>query len=195
MSRLLTDSGQITRLLRRWQAGDKEALDRLMPKVHAELKRLARIHMRGERDGGTLQPTALVNEVYLRLAELREMNWRDRAHFLAMASRLMRRVLVDAARARAANKRGGHDVRVTLVEDRLIDARAGGTPDLLALDAALNALAEGDERKARVVELRFFGGLSVEETAAVLDVSVETVARDWRFAKLWLRRELSRGGP
>ena len=192
MSGLLTDRGQVTRLLRKWQGGDREALDRLMPAVHDELKRLARIHMRGERDGHSLQPTALVNEVYLRLAELQAMNWQDRAHFFAMASRLMRRVLVDAARAREAGKRGGSAIRVSFVEGRLADARANETLDLLALDAALTALAAGDERKARVVELRFFGGLSVEETAAVLGVSVETVARDWRFAKLWLRRELSR---
>jgi RNA polymerase sigma factor (TIGR02999 family) len=148
--------------------------------------------MRGERPGRTLQPTALVNEVYLRLAGLQAIGWRDRAHFFAMASRLMRRVLVDAARARGADKRGRSIVKVSIDEARGVDSRQDEEPDLLALDEALTALEVADERKARVVELRFFGGLTVEETAAVLDLSVETIARDWRFAKLWLRREISK---
>jgi RNA polymerase sigma factor (TIGR02999 family) len=168
------------------------ALDRLLPVVHAELRRLARVHMRGERTGRTLQPTALVNEVYLRLAELHAMDWRDRAHFFAMASRLMRRVLVDAARARDAGKRGHNLVRVTFDEARLADARRGDAPDVLALDEALTALAAVDERKSKVVELRFFGGLTVEETAEILGVSDQTVVRDWSTAKLWLRRELTK---
>jgi RNA polymerase sigma factor (TIGR02999 family) len=168
------------------------AFDQLIPVVHGELRRLAQIHMRGERPGRTLQPTALVNEVYVRLAGLQAIGWRDRAHFFAMASRLMRRVLVDAARARGADKRGRSIVKVSIDEARGVDSRQDEEPDLLALDEALTALEVADERKARVVELRFFGGLTVEETAAVLDLSVETIARDWRFAKLWLRREISK---
>jgi RNA polymerase sigma factor (TIGR02999 family) len=164
----------------------------LLPVVHAELRRLARVHMQGERPGRTLQPTALVNEVYLRLADLHAIEWRDRIHFFAMASRLMRRVLVDAARARDARKRGRSVVRVTLDEARVVDGRRPATPDVLELDEVLTAFAALDERKARVVELRFFGGLTVEETADVLGVSAETVARDWRTAKLWLRRELTK---
>ena len=193
MASFLADRQQITLLLRDWQAGEHAALDRLVPVVHAELRRLARLHMRGERPGRTLQPTALVNEVYLRLAGLQAMDWRDRGHFFAMASRLMRRVLVDAARARDAGKRGRSVIRVTFDEARVLDPRRNAAPDVLALDEALTALAALDERKAKVVELRFFGGLSVEEAAAALGVSVETVARDWRTAKLWLRRELSKG--
>ncbi len=191
MGPLLADRQQITQLLHQWRAGDSFALDRLMPVVLGELRRLARIHMRGEARDHTLQPTALVNEAYLRLTQLHEMNWQDRTHFFAMSSRLMRRVLVDAARARRAGKRGRNVVRVTLDDSRLADAHHADAPDVLALDVALTELAERDERKARVVELRFFGGLSVEETAAALDVSVETVARDWRFAKLWLRRAIA----
>src|SRR5262245_15282077 len=175
MAALQVDPEQITVLLRDWQAGDHLALDRLMPVVHDELRRLARVHMRGERAGRTLQPTALVNEVYLRLADLQAMEWRDRAHFFAMASRLMRRVLVDAARARGAGKRGRSIVRVTLDEARIADRRQHTTPDVLLLDKALTALAALDERKARVVELRFFGGLTVDEAAEVLGVSAETV--------------------
>jgi RNA polymerase sigma factor (TIGR02999 family) len=192
MPPLECDPAQITLLLRRWQGGDRVALDQLMPVVHGELRRLARIHMRGERPGLTLQPTALVNEVYLRLAGLQAMDWRDRAHFFAMASRLMRRVLVDAARARDADKRGRSMVMLSIDEARVIDPSQDEEPDVLALDEALTALEGADKRKARVVELRFFGGLTVEETAAVLDLSVETIARDWRFAKLWLRREITK---
>jgi RNA polymerase sigma factor (TIGR02999 family) len=178
--------------LRQWQAGDRLALDRVMPVVHAELKRLARVRLRGEARNRTLQPTALVNEVYLRLLPLDAMSWRDRAHFFAMASRLMRRVLVDAGRARRADKRGRSRVRVSLDEARVAAPQPELMPDVLALDEALTRLTALDDRKARVVELRFFGGLSVEEAAEALGVSVETVARDWRFAKLWLRREISR---
>jgi RNA polymerase sigma factor (TIGR02999 family) len=183
---------EVTHLLRQWQAGDRLALDRVMPVVHAELKRLARVHLRGEARNRTLQPTALVNEVYLRLLPLDAMSWRDRAHFFAMASRLMRRVLVDAGRARRADKRGRGRVRVSLDEARVAAPQPELMPDVLALDEALTRLTALDDRKARVVELRFFGGLSVEEAAEALGVSVETVARDWRFAKLWLRREISR---
>jgi RNA polymerase sigma factor (TIGR02999 family) len=188
----LADRGEITQLLRDWRAGDRVALDRLMPIVQGELRRIARVHMRGETRELTFQPTAIVNEVYLRLAQLQRMEWQDRVHFFAMASRLVRRVLVDAGRARRAGKRGRSLVRVTLDEARLPDPKK--TPDVLALDEALTDLAALDERKARVVELRFFSGLSVEETAAVLSVSVETVFRDWRFAKIWLRRALLKVG-
>jgi RNA polymerase sigma factor (TIGR02999 family) len=192
MPTLEGDPAHITLLLKSWQAGDRVAFDRLMPVVHGELRRLARVHMKGERPGRTLQPTALVNEVYMRLADLQAMKWQSRAHFFAMASRLMRRVLVEAARARDAGKRGGSLVRVSFDEARAGDRRRGEAPDVLALDEALEALEAADQRKARVVELRFFGGLTVEETAAVLDVSAETIARDWRFAKLWLRREITK---
>jgi len=192
MASLLARREEITHLLHVWQTGDRLALDRLIPVVHAELHRLARLHMRGEAPERTLQPTALVNEVYLRLAQLHAINWHDRAHFFAMASRLMRRVLVDAARARGAHKRGRSAICVTFDEERVADRRADAVLDVVALDAALTALAAVGERQARVVELRFFGGLNVEETAAVLGVSVETIARDWRMAKLWLRRELSK---
>jgi RNA polymerase sigma-70 factor (ECF subfamily) len=156
--------------------------------VYGELRRIARRHMAHERPGHTLQATALVNEAYLRLIDARRVHWKDRAHFFAMASRLMRRVLVDAARAHAYQKRGGRRQQVTLD----VEAIGGGdTPqNLVALDDALNALAVIDERRSRVVELRFFGGLSVEETATVLKLSVETVTRDWKLAKLWLLREL-----
>ena len=183
---------RITRLLRQWQAGERGALDELMAAVHGELRRLARAHMRGERPGRTLQPTALVNEMYLKLADLKAIDWHDRAHFFAMASRMMRRVLVDAARAREAGKRGGGAVRVTLDDARLVAGRAVASINTIALDEALTALAAVHERKARVVEMRFYSGMTVDEVAAVLDVSVETVARDWRAAKLWLRRELTR---
>jgi len=156
------------------------------------LRRLARVHMRGERPDHVLQPTALVNEVYLRLAQLHSIQWRDRTHFFAMASRLMRRILVDAARARRAGRRGRSYVRVTLNEARAVNAPDADLPDVLALDQVLTRLAALDMRKAHLVELRFFGGLTMEESAEVLDVSAETAARDWRTAKLWLRRELSR---
>jgi RNA polymerase sigma factor (TIGR02999 family) len=186
------DQARITALLQRWQAGDRAALDCLMPVVHAELRQLARIHMRREAIGLTLQPTALVNEAYVRMTELCAMTWQDRAHFFAMASRLMRRVLVDAGRARHARKRGGSAIRVTWDENRMAGRRPDPASDVLALDAALTALAAVHDRKARVVELRFFGGLTVAEAAAVLGVSAETVARDWRTAKLWLLREITR---
>ena len=146
--------------------------------------------MAGERAGNSLQATALVNEAYLRLIDVQRVRWQDRAHFLAMAARLMRRVLVDAARSKRYQKRGGDAVRVTF--DEIALAVAGPGQDFVALDDALEALAKVDERKSRVIELRFFGGLSVEETAEVLTVSVDTVMRDWKLAKAWLLRELSR---
>ena len=183
--------GQVTALLRAWSDGDQRALAQLLPLVEAELRRLARIYMGRERRGHTLQPTALVNEAFLRLADARGLRWQDRAHFLGISARLMRRVLVDHARAHGYQKRGGDAQRVTLHEALL--ASPGQSLDILALDRALEALAAVDERKSRVVELRFFGGLSVEETAEALHLSSDTIKRDWRLAKLWLLRELEGG--
>lgn len=178
---------QITELLRAWSGGDDDALALVTPLVHAELRQIARRHMRGERPDHTLQITALVNECYLRLADAQHVRWQDRAHFLAWASRLMRRILVDFARERQAGKRGAGAVHLPID-----DAFAVLTPDrdLVALDDALAALAEIDERKSRVVELRFFGGLSTDEVATVLGVSAKTVLRDWQLAKLWLLQQL-----
>lgn len=192
MPTALPDQHRVTALLHAWMAGQDGALDHLMAAVQVELRRLARVHMRGERRDHTLQPTALVNEVYLRLVDLRDIRWQDRAHFYNMVSTLMRRVLVDAARARAADKRRQSRVCVTFDETRLADPKAAQDFDMLALNEVLTRLAVVDERKVRVVELRFFGGLNVEETARTLGVSVETVARDWRTAKIWLRREMAR---
>jgi RNA polymerase sigma factor (TIGR02999 family) len=180
--------GGVTALLRAWNDGNDAALEQLMPLVEAELRRLARSYMRRERRGHTLQTTALVNEAFLRLTNARAVGWQDRAHFLGIAARLMRRVLVDYARARGYRKRGGGACRVTL--DEGLVASPEPRFDVVALDRALEALAAVDARKTRVIELRFFGGLSVEETAEVLHVSPDTVKRDWRLAKLWLLREL-----
>jgi RNA polymerase sigma-70 factor (ECF subfamily) len=160
----------------------------LIPLVHQELHQIARRCMAGERVGHSLQATALVNEAYVRLVDGTVVEWHDRAHFLAVAARIMRRILVDYARARGARKRGGGDARVTFDEALVVTAEA--RENFVALDDALEALAKFDERKSRVVELRFFGGLSVEETAAVLEVSVDTVMRDWRLAKAWLQVEM-----
>ena len=172
----------VTALLMEWRGGDPGALERLLPLVHGELRRLARRHMAAERPGHVLQATALV--------DIRRVQWQDRAHFFAMAARLMRRVLVDSARARKDQKRGGGLRRVTFDQDLAV---ASDTPDdLIAIDDALRALAAQYERKSQVVELRFFGGLSVDESAEVLKISPETVMRDWKFAKHWLLRELSR---
>jgi RNA polymerase sigma-70 factor, ECF subfamily len=183
-------SADVTGLLVAWGQGDPAALDRLIPLVHQELRQIARRHMRRERPGQSLQPTALVNEAYLRLVDLRRVRWQDRAHFFAMSARLMRRVLVDAARAKAYQKRGGNAQRVTFVEELL----PGSEPaqDLIALDDALNALAAKDSRKNQVVEMRFFGGLTVEETAEALGISRDTVMRDWQYSKAWLLREMRR---
>ena len=176
-------------LLRAWREGDETALDALMPLVHDELRRIARRCLHGERANHSVQATELVNEAYLRLVDVRQVDWQDRTHFLAMSARLMRRVLVDLARSRAADKRGGGAVRVTLDE-----AAIGGVApdaDVIRLDDALQALAALDDRKSRVVELRFFGGLTVDETAVALQVSSKTVLRDWEFARAWLQRELT----
>ena len=181
---------QVTELLQAWRQGDDTALDRLLPVVHQELRCLARRYMFRERSGHTLQATALVNEAYLRLVNARKVNWQNRAHFFALSAQVMRRILVDSARAHNEQKRGGENPRITLDED-FMGAQEKGQ-NLVALDDALKALAAVDPRKDRVVELRFFGGLSVEETAAVLKVSRNTVLRDWRLAKMWLKREMNK---
>ena len=180
----------VTQLLRAWSDGDENALERLLPLVEAELRRLARGYMARERGGHTLQPTALVNEAFLRLIDARHVRWQDRAHFLGIAARLMRRVLVDHARSRGYQKRGGGAARVTLTEALAVAPGSALDLDLVALDRALEDLAVVDARKAKVIELRFFGGLSVEETAEVLHLSTDTIKRDWRLAKLWLLRAL-----
>jgi len=177
----------VTDLLLAWGRGDESALAQLIPLVRVELHRLARRHMRGERRGHTLQTTALVNEAYMRLIDLNRVRWQDRAHFFAMSARLMRRILVDHARSRQFVKRGGGARKITF-DDALVSLERSA--DLVALDDALQALAEIDSRKSQVVEMRFFAGLSVDETAAALHVSPETVLRDWRVAKAWLLREL-----
>ena len=181
---------EITELLMSWGNGDRAALDQLIPLVFADLKEIAHRRLRSERQGHTLQTTALVNEVYLKLVNERDMQWQNRAHFFAVAARLIRNILVDYARTKNYAKRGGGAVHVTLDEAVMMaDER---TTDVLSLDEALQALAAVDERKCKVAELRFFAGLSVEETAEVLKISPETVTRDWRFAKAWLRKEMSR---
>jgi len=182
-------AARITQLLIDWRGGAHAAFEQLVPLVHEELRRVARRHMAHERAGHTLQATALVNEAYLRLIDIRQVNWQDRAHFFAMSSRLMRRILVDFARAKGYQKRGGGAHKVSLDDALAVSTEPGH--DLVAVDDALNALAAVDERKAQVVEMRFFGGLSVEETAEALKISVDTVMRDWKFAKAWLLRELS----
>ena len=192
----MTSSPQVvTGWLIAWSDGDEAALDQLIPLVHEELRRLAKGYMRrerGQRAARTLQTTALVNEAYLRLIDAQRVQWQDRAHFFAIAARLMRRILVDYARAQNYAKRGGGLMTISLDEAPMLAAER--SPDLVALDDALNTLAATDERKSRVIELRFFGGLSVEETAEVLKVSPDTVMRDWRLAKAWLLRELSGEG-
>jgi RNA polymerase sigma factor (TIGR02999 family) len=179
----------VTGLLLAWRDGDQDALSRLMPVVERELHRIARRYMAGERQGHSLQATALVNEAYLRLIDIQLVDWENRAHFLAMAARVMRRILVDSARAKRYQKRGGGGVRVTL-DDGVLPANEL-SPDVIALDDALDALAAIDERRSRVIELRYFGGLTVEETALVMKVSPDTVVRDARLAKAWLGRELT----
>ena len=177
----------VTQLLQAWTAGDEKALTQLMPLVYGELRRIAQRRMSLEK-GNSLQPTALVNEVYLRLVETAGVSFHDRSQFFALAAQMMRRILVDAARTRAASKRGG-GVGMVAFEEGLL-AAPGKDREIVALDDALEALAKEDARKARAVELRFFGGLSVEETAEVLGVSVQTVRRDWVFAQAWLARTM-----
>lgn len=180
-------------MLLAWNRGEDAALEALLPLVYDELRRLASHYMRRERDGHTLQATALVNEAYLRLIEVRKVQWQNRAHFFAMAARLMRRILVDAARARGYQKRGA-GARVLSLDEALI-VPVEPDHDLVAIDDALTALAEVDARKSQVVEMRFFGGLNIDETAEALHVSRDTVKRDWKMAKLWLLRELEGGTP
>jgi len=177
----------ITQLLRAWSGGDEAALEQLMPLVYAELRRRAHAYMAHERPGATLQPTALVNEAYMRLIDA-GVEWQDRAHFFAIAAQMMRRILIDAARARGSAKRGGPSPKVTL--DEGLAPAAAPEPALEALDAAIEELARKDKRKAQVVEMRFFGGLSLREIAAVLRISEDTVGRDWTFAKAWLAHEM-----
>ncbi len=181
---------EITRLLVAWGDGDQSALGELAPLVHSELHRLAHHYMSRERPGHTLQTSALVNEAYIRLIDWKNVRWQNRAHFFAVSAQLMRRILVDFARERQYLKRGGGALQVSLGEAASLTECRGA--DLVALDEALIALAEVDQRKGQVVELRFFGGLSVKEVAEVLKVSEETVTRDWRLAKVWLLRELGR---
>ena len=183
----------VTVLLRAWGQGDEAALHELIPLVERELNRIARRCLYGERAHVSVSATALVNEAFLRLVDLERIDWQDRAHFLAMAARLMRRVLVDLARARLADKRGGGAMRVTFDEALLPDE--GREAELIHLHDALETLAAIDARKCAVIELRFFGGLSLEEIAATLNVSSKTVARDWHFAKAWLQREMTRRTP
>jgi len=178
----------ITQLLRAWGGGDEQALERLTPLVYDELRKSAKRQMARERDGHTLQTTALINEVYLRLVDLDGVGWQDRAHFFAICARLMRRILTDYARSRSYLKRGGNARRVTLDEALMVAAEP--PVDLVALEGALSKLGEVDSRKSSVVELRFFGGLSLKETAAVLKISTDTVTRDWNLAKAWLMREM-----
>ncbi len=184
------ESSEITRLLKAWSSGDQGALEQLTPKVYAELHRMAGKHMRNERAGNTLQATALVHEVYLRLVDGANVNWQDRAHFFAVSAVMMRRILVGRARKRGSAKRGGAMLKVNL--DEVVEVASGNQArEIVAMDEALQELAKLDARKAKVVELRFFGGLSVEETAEVLKISGQSVMRDWRLAKAWLMRELS----
>jgi RNA polymerase sigma-70 factor (ECF subfamily) len=184
---------EITQLLVAWGAGDQAALEKLTPLVYQELHRLAKRYLARENAHHTLQPTALVNEAYLRLIEQKQVRWQNRAHFFGISAQLMRRILVDMARARRQTKRGGA-ARLVALDETLVISTAPGE-DLVALNDALQTLAAMDERKSRVVELRFFGGLSVKETAEVLQISPETVMRDWKFAKVWLHRELSKEKP
>jgi len=184
---------EITELLQAWRQGDERALEKLTPQVYRELHLAAKRCMARERDGHTLQTTALINELYLRLSDLKLIDWQNRTHFFALCARQMRRILTDQARARQSHKRGG-GVEPVLFDEALMVAPETST-DLVAVDDALNQLAKVDERKSRVVEMRFYGGLSIEETAEVLKVSPVTVMRDWRLAKAWLQRELSGEKP
>lgn len=183
----------ITVLLQAWSQGDEKALERLVPLVDGELRRTARRHLRKLRRDAILTTTALVNEAYTRLIDISQTRWQDRAHFFALCARIMRGILVDHARAHGSAKRGGGALHVPL-DEALVVSRERSS-DLVAIDDALSALTKVDPRKGQVVELRFFGGLSVEETAEVLAVSPETVLRDWRLARMWLMRELNRGAP
>ncbi len=183
------ESSETTRLLRAWADGDQAALPQLTPRVYSELRRIAGQYMRNERPGRTLQTTALVHEAYLKLIDIRNVDWQHRAHFFALSARIMRNILLDHARRRVAAKRGGAMPRLNL--DEVPDVGSVRARELMALDEALETLAKLDPRKARVIELRFFGGLSVEETAAALDVSADTILRDWRLGRAWLLKEIA----
>jgi len=184
-----TEQRELTALLRAWSAGDKDALEKLAPRVHQELHRLAAKYMAGERPNHLLQTTALINEAYIRLIGWKNVRWQNRAHFFGVSARLMRRILVDAARAKKGPKRRG-DFSDTSLDEAFV-FRPEKSSDLLALDEALTRLAEVDARKSQVVELRFFGGLNEAETALVLDVSERTIRREWKLAKAWLYREVT----
>jgi RNA polymerase sigma factor (TIGR02999 family) len=186
---ITASSAEITSLLKAWSSGDEAALSRLAEGVYPELRLMARRYMKNQSQGNTLQATALVHEVYLRLVDVTKVEWRQRAQFFAMAAQIMRRILVDTARARGAQKRGGSAQKVNLDETALLSSAAD--PSILALDEALTAFSEVAPRQAKVVELRYFGGLTEEEIVAALKISPRTVRRDWDFAKTWLFRELS----
>jgi RNA polymerase sigma factor (TIGR02999 family) len=188
----MTESPNVTQLLVAWGNGDQAARDHLMPMVYAELHKLAHRHIRKERPGHTLQTSALVNEAYVRLVDQRGVQWQSRAHFFAIAAQMMRRILVDYARKRKFAKRGGNQQQVSLDEALIVSKQRSA--EVVLLDDALTQLAEVDERKSKVVELKFFGGLSIEETAEALGVSPGTVMRDWTLAKAWLRRAMSKRG-
>lgn len=184
-------SPNITQMLREWSDGKPEAMDELFPHIYAEMHRQAAAYLRHERGNHTLQPTALVHEAYLRLIDQREVKWQSRTHFFAVASQVMRRILVDYARRRHRRKRGGSDEDLPL-EEALVAAADNANVDLVALDEALTRLEKFDLQQARIVELRYFGGLSLDETARVLEISRATAARDWQVAKAWLHREITR---
>lgn len=183
-------SQEVTKLLLAWRQGKQEALDELMPIVYEELRRQAHHYMQGEKKGHSLQTTALINETYLRLMDCSKVSWKNRMHFFAVTAQMMRRILVDYARAHRYQKRGGGLKKITLDQNQI--PSIGRDPDLVALDEALKALAAVDDRRSRIVELRFFGGLSIEETAEVLGVCADTVVRDWRLAKTWLAHEMKK---
>jgi RNA polymerase sigma factor (TIGR02999 family) len=184
---------EVTRLLIDWSNGDRAALDQLIPVVYEELRRLASRYMRREKQGHSLQTSALVNEAYLRLVDEKNVKWQDRAHFFGVAARLMRRILVDHARSRSRAKRGGKAQMVSFAEQLVMSQEAVEVAEVIALDHALNNLAELDSRKSQIVEMKFFGGLTNEEVAEVLNVSNRTVEREWRKAKAWLHRAISKG--
>jgi RNA polymerase sigma-70 factor (ECF subfamily) len=186
-------AGDVTELLQAWTDGDSSALERLIPHVHSELHRIAKIHMARESRSHTLEATALINEAYIRLVEGKNLRWKDRCHFFAVAAQIMRRVLIDHARARSARKRGGLVHRTTLHTAMVAGQQT--SLDLMVLDAALERLTEIDPRKSRVVELRVFGGLTIEETAEAMQVAIITVRRDWQFSLAWLRKELGAETP
>jgi len=193
MPPIMTPSPDVTQLLIQWNEGNPDALEKLVPIVEGELRRLAQRYLSQERSGHTLQTTALVNEAYMRLIDWKKVRWQNRAHFVGVSAQLMRRILVDYARNQQSLKRGGAVVKIPLEEAAL--AAGGKTPDIVALDEALTVLGQIDARKSRIVELRYFGGLSVEETAEVLEISPRTVKREWSLAQAWLYTQLVGRSP